>query len=133
MSKKIVVGESVGSNEIAIVNPGDRDRASRFILCFGAYGWTKLMVWADHLEDALDEAVDWIAEHAPGLLADDQVNEEYNRLVAEGVSEEDAQEAASMDTTCAGNSGHYLLSWEWGIVVENPTRAQVLELMGRTS
>jgi hypothetical protein len=74
-----------------------------------------------------------IVDHAPGLLADEQVNEEYARLIAEGMSEEDAQEEATIDTTCAGNCGNYLNSWEWGIVAEDPTRAQILEIQGRKS
>lgn len=104
----------------------------RFILAFGAYGDTMLLVYADHLDDALVECVDWIAENAPGLLADDEVHEEYNRLVSEGASEEDAQEEASIDTTCAGNAGHYLNSWECTIVADENTRREViLDLIAR--
>jgi hypothetical protein len=118
--------------EVIIVNGHDRNWTSgRYVLAFGAYGWTVLMVWANSLEDALDEAVDWIAEHEPGLLADEEVADEYRRLVAEGMPEEEAAEEAAVDTTCAGNAGHYLHSWEWSIVAENPTRAAVLALMGR--
>ncbi len=117
-------------SKIEIVNPRDRDwTRHRYILCFGAYGWTKLMVWANSLDSALDEAVDWIVDNAPGLLADEQVAEEYARAIAEGMSEEEALEEAEVDTTCAGNCGNYILSHEWGVVVEDPTRAQVLELM----
>jgi hypothetical protein len=115
--------------KIIPVNGSDRDwTRQRFILSFGAYGWTALMVWANSLDDALDEAVDWLADNAPGLLCDDAVNEEYQRGIAAGMSEEDAIEAAEVDTTRAGNNGHYLLSYEWGIVSENPTRKQILEL-----
>ncbi len=65
--------------EIIEVNPGDRDWTCHvYVLYFGAYGWTQLRVWANHLEDALDECIDWIVDNAPGLLADDQVAEEYN-------------------------------------------------------
>lgn len=114
---------------IIIVNPNDRDWTdSRFVLCFGAYGWTRLMVYANSLEDALDECVDWIADNAPGLLADDAVHKAYNEAIANGMSEEAAQGEAEEDTTCAGNEGHYLNSWEWGIVAENPSRADVLAL-----
>jgi hypothetical protein len=80
------------------------------------------------LEDALDECVDWIADNAPGLLADEAVNKEYARLVAEGMPEDRAHEEATADTTCAGNYGNYLNSWEWCIVVEDPTRARVIEV-----
>lgn len=131
----ITIGEDLSSHglvPIHLVNPSDKTWTKhRFIFWFGAYGWTRLMVWANSLDDALDEAVDWIADNAPGLLADDAVTEEYNRCIGEGMSEEEAQEEATVDTTCAGNCGHYLNSWEWGILAEDPTRAEVLELLGR--
>jgi hypothetical protein len=117
---------------IVPVNGSDRDWTKyRFVLWFGACAPTHLMVWGNGLDDALDEAVDWIAEHAPGLLADEAVQDEYKRLVAEGKSEEEAQTEATVDTTPAGNACHYLHSWEWGITFENPTRAQILDLQGR--
>jgi hypothetical protein len=79
---------------------------------------TRLLVYARHLEDALDECVDWIAENAPGLLANDSVKEMYDEAIAEGKSEEEAIEYAEQDTTQAGNCGDYILSYEWGIVGE---------------
>jgi len=118
--------------KIEIVNPTDRSwTRHRFILWFGACGTTRLMVWANGLESALDACVDWIADHAPGLLADEQVTDEYNRLRAENPSASDewCQEQATVDTTCAGNAGHYLLSWEWGIVAEDPTRAEIKRMI----
>ena len=89
------------------------------------------MVWANGIEDALDEAVDWIADNAPGLLCDDTVAYAYKFAIGEGVSEERAQELAEQDTTRAGNAGHYILSHEWLILAEDPTRAQILEPQGR--
>lgn len=115
---------------ITIVNATDRSwTRHRYILWFGAYGTTRLMIYANSLNDALDEGIDWIAKHEPGLLADNQVHEEYNRLIAKGKSEEEAQEEASVDTICGGNAGNYLHSWEWGIVAEDPTRAEIKALM----
>jgi hypothetical protein len=131
MNDPIIVGE--WNQKLTIVNPGDRTRTRhRYVLWFGAYGWTRLMVWANSLDDALDEAVDWIVDHAPGLLCDDVVAEEYGRAIAAGMTPEAAQEEAEEDTTCAGNYGNRILSWEWGIVAENPSRAEVLEMLGRT-
>jgi hypothetical protein len=124
--------------KIIPINFSDRHWTSgRFILCFGAYGDTRLMVWANHLEDALDECVDWISENAPGLLCNDMVNEEYARLVKEhtesGLDVEEGDEVAfweeaTQDVTTAGNAGDHILSYEWGIVAENPTREQINEL-----
>ena len=119
-------------SDIIAVNSSDRDWTKhRYILCFGAYGWTKLMVWANHLEDALDEAIDYIADNYPGLLCDDTVAEEYNRLVADGMDPDKAHEEATVDNTCGGNCGHYINSWEWGIVAEDPTREEIKQLQDR--
>lgn len=114
--------------KITAVNGSDRGWTKhRYILSFDG---TVLMVWANSLNQALDEAVDWIADHAPGILADEAVQEAYLEALASGMTEEEAQSEAEMDTTCAGNNGHYLNSWEWGIVAEDPSRTQVLELLG---
>jgi hypothetical protein len=115
--------------KLVAINSGDKAwTRKRWILWFGATGSTYLLVWANSLDDALDECVDWIADRAKGLLADSEVNDEYNRLVAEGIDEEEAQQQAEVDTTQAGNEGHYLHSREWGIYAENPSREQVLAL-----
>jgi len=126
------IGTSLSSfgRDVIIVNPPDRSwTRHRYVLWFGAYGETRLMVWANSLDDALDEAVDWIVDHAPGLLADESVREEYNRLIAEGKSEDEAQEEAEVDTTTAGNCGNYLNSCEWGITLEDPTRKELDEFL----
>ena len=57
-----------------------------WIFAFGAYGDTYVRAWGTSLEDALEEAIDWLADHKPGLLADDHVADEYKRLIAEGKS-----------------------------------------------
>lgn len=120
------------SEQVVLITPGGTGR--RFVLWFGAYGCTKLMVHARHLEDALDECVDWLAEHKPGLLADQAVAEAYHDALARGLSEEDAQEEATVDTTCAGNYGNYLNSWEWGIVCDDhASRADIKRILGGQS
>ena len=120
----------MNSRKIVSVNPGDANWTSgRFVLWFGAYGDTKLFVNANHLENALDECIDWIADNATGLLCDDSVTELYNEAIGEGKDEEAAQEYAETDTTCGGNCGHYLLSWEWGIVCENPSFSELRALV----
>jgi hypothetical protein len=110
------------------VNTAERGYAKhRYILWFGDMYAKYLLVWANSLEDALDECVDCISDKWPGMLADNEVKDEYNRLIAEGETEEQAQEHAEADTTYT--EGHYLHSWQWGIVLENPTRAQIKELL----
>lgn len=117
------IGQNQHGRRVVLVNPENRDWTSNvYILCFGAYGWTRLMLWENHLEDALDTAVDWLAENSPGLLCDEEVHEAYKQCVEDGMSEEDAIAYAEEDTTQAGNCGNYLLSYEWGIVGENLSR-----------
>ena len=132
MSAPIKVGE--WNRKITIVNPNDAHwTRHRYVLWFGAYGDKRLMVWANSLDDALDESIDWIVDHAPGRLCDGAVAEEYRRALEEGKSEEEAQEEAQVDTTCGGSCGNRINSWEWGVVAEDPSRAEVLDLLGRKS
>jgi hypothetical protein len=123
---------SIGAREVILVNPIERTwNENNFVLWFGAYGSLYLRVWADCLESALEEATDWIVEHAPGLLHDDAVQEMYEEAIAEGKSEEEAQEEAEVDMTVMGHNGiHYLASWEWGIALENPSRAELAAFIG---
>ena len=119
--------------KIVNVNPGDRDDRPSFILWFSHGGYatpTYLRVWADHLDDALDEATSWIEDNAPGLFDDDYVNEEYRRAVAGGMSDEAAQDEATMDMTTL-DGGHNISSENWGLIKERPTRAEILDLEGR--
>lgn len=129
----------MGARKINFANPGSKYLGQPvWVLAFGAYGDTLVACYAKGIESALDECVDWIAENAPGLLADDAVAEEFRRILAEkvgsGANPEDervieaCQESAEVDTTCAGNEGHYLNSWEWTIVIERATRDELIAL-----
>lgn len=119
--------------KIHIINPSDRDWTKhRYLLQFGAYGWTVCMVWANSLDAALDECVDWLVSHAPGLLADEQVAEEFALAKLDGLTDEEAAEKAEVDTTRAGNCGNYLNSWEWGILAEDPSRQTIKEIEARS-
>lgn len=104
------------------------------------------MVWANGLGDALDEAVDWAADHAPGFLADEFVAESYREALdecrAECVEcssasepcescESHARDQSEVDTTCAGNEGHYIMSNDWHIVAEDPSRAEIEAMVRR--
>lgn len=104
----------------------------RYLFAFGAYGATRLLVWSNSLDDALDIATDYLATHAPGLLADDAVADEYQRAMAEGLDEQRAMAFAEVDTTACGD-GHYLHSWEWTVVAVDPSRAFLLGLQGRSA
>lgn len=102
-------------------------KQSQFCFSFGAYGWTKVRVWADHLEDAFEIAVEWLDDNAPGHLVDltqDDYNEAAKELGLDPASEdEDIQneirETAEADLTHIGhttlNHGQFLTSYEWTV------------------
>ncbi len=115
--------------KIHIANPTERPegkyrRNARFLFSFGAYGSTHVLVYGRSLDDALDEAIDWLVDNAPGHLMDDQVAEAYQEAIARGLGEDEAIEEAEMDMTCGGNSCHYIDSWEWW--VSEVTRADLM-------
>ena len=104
----------------------------RFVLAFGAYGNVVFLVYADNLDDGLDECIDWIADEkngVKGLLCDEHVNSEYNRLIAEGKDEETAYTEATVDTISGGNCGNHLNGWEVQILAENPNRRTLKEIV----
>lgn len=130
MNAPIVATGTYPGLSIAIVNPNDRDwTRHRYVLAFGAYGWTRLLIWANSLDDALEEAGDWIEDHAPGLFCDEAVADAYAEARERGLSEEDAQAEAEQDTTSVCSGNHYLPSWEWSIVAEDPSRADIKAML----
>lgn len=136
----ITIGEtnySTGTFKLVIANPGERGK--RIVLWFGTCGTTRILCYADHLEDAFDIATDWIAENAPGLLCNDEVQEEYDRQIQEAIErgedpqdddvQEHAWEIATQDTTTVGNNCHRIQSWECGLIYKNASRADILALI----
>jgi hypothetical protein len=124
----IVGPDQIG--KIRIVNPNDVNFYKHsYVLQFGAYGDTRLLVYASSLDSGLEECIDWLADNAPGLLADDEVTDAYNEAINQGKTEEQAYEYATTDMT-PGDNGHYIASHEWAIVAEDPTREQLFEIGG---
>ena len=117
----------------ALVNPTPRSMLGGYkpqrawILCFGAYGDTRLLVYAWSLEDALDECIDWISENAPGLLCNDAVSTAYESAIESGFTADQALAEALTDVTTGGNCGDHILSWEWGIVGEDLTPKEIAD------
>lgn len=128
---------------VVLVNPGERDwKLHRYVLAFGTCAPTYLMVWARSLEDGLEEAAEWLAEHAPGHIME-EYGEEHLALIREAAEElgvefeklsdlDDArrwevQDAAEADLTRT-ESG-FLTSHEWSIVAEDPSREELVELL----
>ncbi len=124
--EEFLVIEEEGSSEpgFIVVNPldlplgGRRQTAMRktelFALQFGAYGWTKLLVWARSAETALEEASGWLAEHEPGIFVDQdalrRMEEEY-REENPDADDEHVMDEAYTDLTYTEDG--YIPSWEW--------------------
>ncbi len=123
---------------LVVVNPSERDYTDhRFVLSFGAVGTTHLLVWG-HLDDALETAAEWLAEHAPGHIMahdSDELQELFNEAMGELYPESESiddldpeqvercQEQATADLTYT--EAGYLTSYEWFITLENPTRSEL--------
>lgn len=122
------MSEQIIADGIVIVNPGDRDwTKGRFLVSIGCPWSRHYLVWASSYEDAIDEVVDHVAEYAPSLLANDIVEEEYQRAITEGLGHDEAYERATEDVICAGNAGDYLLSYEVAMT-KDPSRSYLKRL-----
>jgi hypothetical protein len=102
----------------------------------GAYGDTTGYVWAASEDDAFEVWVEWLDEHAPGLLVSefsDLLDEQARALGyaswpqlrdSDSRMRDHAIEAAECDLTpighCTMKSGHYICSWEWGLDEVDP-------------
>jgi hypothetical protein len=105
--------------------PCDGEACFRF--AFGAYGETKVDVFADSDEDALEVAAEWLDDNAPGHLVrigEAELAESAKELgviwpAGDDSAEQDAVMAhAETDLTCIGGHtrmehGEYVRSHEW--------------------
>jgi len=119
-----------GSKGLIFLNPASKDYAKhRYILWFDAHAPTYFVVWADSLQDAIDEVADeWMEKNAPGWFMDEPIEENYKEALEEGMDEGQAQEHATVDMTPVGGYGRYISSEDWGIEAEDPSRERILEL-----
>jgi hypothetical protein len=104
----------------------------RWILSFGWGGaLTHVLVWADSLDSAIETAVDdYIADNAPGVLADDdEVTAAYAQAIEDGESEESARETAESDLYPL-DQGLWLHNAAWYIGAEDPDRATIARFKG---
>lgn len=126
------------SPKIHVANPNDKAFYSHsFVLWFGAYGWTRVLVYASDLESALEEAAGYLADNYPGLIMKHD-SEELKDLYKEACEElgapyppteenwEKVDEKALIDLTYT-ESG-CIPSWEWGISAEDPTKEDLIEM-----
>lgn len=111
---------------LANCDAGDEERTFRF--SFGAYCSARCYVFAPHLEGALEFALQWLDDNAPGLLTTIGP-EDYKRAAIElGLPDDDTegpfwhkvQERAEEDMLMVSHTtlknGNAIPSWEWGCV-----------------
>ena len=131
------IGDVVIHDESALQNP-------RFLLALGIGILStprRILVGASSVEDALDAAVDWLAANEPGLLATDEVDEEFDRLRSEKERElgrkldnsrdrkilDKIAEKARVDTYEASD-GNSIMSDSWTILAESPTDDELRDI-----
>lgn len=101
-----------------------------YLMWGGAYGTTRVFVWANSFEDAFEEFVEWADDHAPGLLTKLDTSDLKSSARDLGIPwqsswpdyEDDdfvrVLENAEADLTLIGHTtlkhGQYIPSWEWG-------------------
>lgn len=122
------------SESYPIANPGEYSgpksgRATGlFLMWFGAYGDTKILVWADSFEDAFEEAVDYLDDPSTcgifTFLTEADFKQAREELIDEGnadPSDDDVFEHVTVDMTIIGHTtircgeGMAVIpSWEWG-------------------
>lgn len=135
-------------HKIKVANPHDRSWTNgSFLFSLGAYGWALVLVYADHLGDALDALVDdYIEDHAPGYLVSPEEQEtlirealadsnhtweEFIEAVGSETWAQEIEQSALSDTTMAGSHGQRI-TWEWSIVAENPTKHDLIAIAKRS-
>lgn len=115
---------SFGERELP-VHVADSEPDSGFIFHFGAYGDTQVAILGCgmSLEDALEEAFEWLDDNAPGLLSKadyEGAAKELGLTLSPDMSDEDqdrVSQLAEQDMTMCGHTvlknGDCIPSWEW--------------------
>lgn len=143
---KLRATREVNLSDDSLSNSSVDHECTHFVVfSFGAYGYTYVAVpYAPSgfhpgvdIQDALEAAAGWLADHAPGMFTDVDMDAARDEMLADGelTAEEHADrdsdevdckvhEHATADLTHT-ESG-WLHSWEWTIVGEAMTRAELL-------
>lgn len=147
----IAIGEpgSYFTREVVLLNPDMKQwHKHAYVLWFGSVGMTYLHVYADGLEDALEECAEWLAEHAPGHIMKAYSEEhidlikdacgdagiEYDPALFAGSSLDSELERVLQDAEAdlTYTESGYLTSYEWGISLEDPDAATLYDFIKGT-
>lgn len=117
----------------------------RYILWFGVYADTRVLVYADSLESALEDAAQelreqgWIglftepdyADALEDLQKEGKIPQDvtWEEISACGVIDEVSEKVLSRaDADLTYTESGWIASWEWGIVAEDPSREELLDI-----
>jgi hypothetical protein len=108
------------SETVHWANPDETIGGECFEFWFGAYGWTRVRVFAREgaLEKALETAAEWLIENAPGLFVTPDYQAACLERECRHCSEGECnlcREAAEVDLT--QTECGWLPSWEWSVRV----------------
>jgi hypothetical protein len=114
--------------------PQDGDDGQCFVFEFGAVGTTYVAAWGHGIEDCLENAAQWLADHAPGHLTDlaDEYREYNLEARYQGATEEQAEEYAreQAEVDMSYTERGWLNSAEWTYTLENPAQADMQKFLG---
>lgn len=129
-----------------IANPSEKGFWEHtFVLWFDSHAATNVLVYANSLDDALEEAAQVLREKGwTGLFTEPDYKDAFEDLqrdgeIPEGITFEDIATCGMIDEVsekvlCAAEadltyteSGH-IASWEWGIVAEDPSKKELIDI-----
>lgn len=117
-----------------------------YVLWFGSHAATNILVYADSLEDALEDAAQEIQERGwLGLFTEPDYEDALEDLIRDGeipagTTMEDIKTCGLIDdqysekvlraaeTDLTYTESGWIASWEWGIVAEDPTKEELLQI-----
>lgn len=100
-----------------------------YVFAFGVYVDDHVVAYGWGLFEALEAAVAWLAENKPGHLVGEDEVQALKRATMDIYPDLDpitAYERAIEDLTNVGD--HYLASWEWTIVAEEASPAEIAKI-----
>jgi hypothetical protein len=105
--------------------------SNRYLFAIGNQGFDPryILAYGNDIQSALSEAIEWIAQNDPKLLANDVVQELFDEALESGLEQYEAWEEATIDTTSNDDGDQYICSDDWSIVLEEPTTLQLMRFL----
>lgn len=117
------------TRKIHVANPSDKSwTRGRYLLWFGAHSATFVLAYANDLDSALEESAELLSREAPGLFVEPDYEHAENRPCEYvcGSCNLCMRHAEDAEADLTHTESGYLASWEWGIVLENPSREFII-------